>query len=35
MTIDERRARYEKMVATVRDDNVQRWTEDFVTDLTG
>jgi len=35
MTIDERRARYDKMVRTVHDDNVQNWTEDFVTDLTG
>ena len=35
MKIDERRARYDRMVRTVRDDNVEKWTEDFVTDLTG
>jgi trehalose 6-phosphate synthase len=35
MKIDERRERYEKMVGTVRDDNVQKWTADFVRDLTG
>ena len=35
MTLDERRARYDKMVRTVHDENVQNWTEDFVTDLTG
>ena len=35
MKIDERRARYDSMVRTVHDDNVEKWTEDFVTDLTG
>ncbi len=29
----ERQRRYEASIATVRDDNVKRWTEDFVTDL--
>ena len=33
MPLDERKARYEKMVASVRDDNVQAWTADFLRDL--
>ena len=35
MKIAARRARYDRMVRTVHDDNVEKWTEDFVTDLTG
>ena len=33
MPLEERKARYEKMIVTVREDNVQRWTDNFVTDL--
>ena len=33
MPLDERKARYEKMVASVRDDNVQAWTANFLRDL--
>jgi trehalose 6-phosphate synthase len=33
MPLDERKARYEKMVASVRDENVQAWTADFLRDL--
>lgn len=35
MPLAERQRRYEASIATVRDDNVKRWTEDFVTDLAG
>ena len=33
MPLAERKARYEKQIVTVREDNVQRWTENFVGDL--
>lgn len=33
MSLEERQRRHEAMIGTVRDDNVQRWTEDFVRDL--
>ena len=33
MPLAERKRRYEKMIATVRDDNVQNWTRDFLRDL--
>ena len=33
MPLAERKRRYEKMIATVRDDNVQNWTRDFLCDL--
>lgn len=33
MPLDERKRRYEKMIATVRDDNVQNWTRNFLHDL--
>ncbi|MCR2832967.1 alpha,alpha-trehalose-phosphate synthase (UDP-forming) [Parerythrobacter lacustris] len=33
MPLDERKRRYEAMVKTVRDDNVQQWTERFTADL--
>ncbi len=33
MQLPERKARYEKLIATVRDDNVQEWTENFRNDL--
>jgi len=33
MPLDERKRRYEKMIATVRDDNVQNWTRNFLRDL--
>ncbi len=33
MSLEERRQRYEKLIGTVRDDNVQGWTEDFLSDL--
>ncbi|WP_234002334.1 MULTISPECIES: trehalose-6-phosphate synthase [unclassified Erythrobacter] len=33
MPLDERKARYEKMIGTVRDDNVQDWTASFLRDL--
>ena len=35
MPIDERKRRYEALVATVRDDNVQEWTTTFLDDLSG
>ncbi len=34
MPLEERKARYEKLIGTVRDENVKQWTEDFITDLT-
>lgn len=33
MPLEERKARYEKMIVTVRDENVQRWTQNFIDDL--
>lgn len=33
MPLDERKARYEAMIGTVRDDNVQAWTSQFCGDL--
>ena len=33
MTLEERKARYQKLIATVRDDNVQDWTANFLRDL--
>ncbi|HBR85477.1 MAG TPA: trehalose-6-phosphate synthase, partial [Erythrobacter sp.] len=33
MTLEERKARYRKLIATVRDDNVQDWTANFLRDL--
>ncbi len=33
MPLEERKARYQKMIVTVRDENVQRWTENFIADL--
>ena len=33
MPLDERKNRYEAMIATVRDDNVRTWTTDFCADL--
>ena len=33
MKMDERKARHAAMLKTVRDDNVQRWTENFTADL--
>lgn len=33
MPLEERKRRYEKMIATVRDDNVQNWTSNFLHDL--
>ena len=33
MPLDERKARYGKMIETVREENVQRWTENFIGDL--
>ena len=33
MPLDERKARYEKMIVTVREDNVQEWTKTFLADL--
>ena len=35
MPLEERKARYEKMVASVRDENVQAWTANFLRDLAG
>jgi trehalose 6-phosphate synthase len=29
----ERKERWEQLIVTVRDDNVQRWTENFTSDL--
>ncbi|MDG6078534.1 trehalose-6-phosphate synthase [Erythrobacter litoralis] len=33
MPLDERKARYEKLIRTVREDDVQSWTNNFLTDL--
>ena len=33
MPLEERQARYEKLIATVRDDNVQEWTATILSDL--
>ncbi len=33
MPLAERKSRYEAMIATIRDDNVQAWTEEFCADL--
>jgi trehalose 6-phosphate synthase len=33
MPLEERRERWEELIVTVREDNVQRWTENFTTDL--
>ena len=33
MPLEERKARYEKLIRTVRDDNVQDWTQTFLDDL--
>ncbi|TIX51995.1 alpha,alpha-trehalose-phosphate synthase (UDP-forming) [Alteraurantiacibacter aquimixticola] len=33
MPLEERKARYEKLIGTVRDDNVLVWTENFIADL--
>lgn len=33
MPLDERKARYEAMIATIRDENVQAWTHNFCADL--
>lgn len=33
MPLDERKARYEAMIGTIRDDNVQAWTSRFCADL--
>lgn len=33
MSAEERKRRYEAMIGTVRDDDVQSWTEDFCNDL--
>ncbi|RIV93348.1 trehalose-6-phosphate synthase [Aurantiacibacter xanthus] len=33
MPLEERKARWERMIGTVRDDNVHWWTENFVGDL--
>ncbi|QZD89968.1 trehalose-6-phosphate synthase [Qipengyuania aurantiaca] len=33
MPLEERKRRYEALIVTVRDDNVQDWTETFLTDL--
>ena len=33
MPLEERKRRYEAMVTTVREDNVQAWTADFLNDL--
>ncbi|HEU4820589.1 MAG TPA: trehalose-6-phosphate synthase [Qipengyuania sp.] len=35
MAPDERQSRWQAMHASVRDENVQRWTEDFTRDLAG
>ncbi|QDH35234.1 trehalose-6-phosphate synthase [Porphyrobacter sp. YT40] len=35
MPLDERKARYEAMIGTIRDDNVQTWTQRFCDDLRG
>lgn len=33
MPLKERKARYKKLIKTVREENVQRWTENFIADL--
>jgi len=33
MPLEERKARWEKLIVTVRDENVQNWTTNFITDL--
>ena len=33
MPLEERKSRYEKLIVSVREDNVQRWTESFIADL--
>jgi trehalose 6-phosphate synthase len=33
MPLEERKARYEAMIGTIRDDNVQAWTNQFCADL--
>jgi trehalose 6-phosphate synthase len=33
MPLEERKARYQAMVGTIRDDNVQDWTKRFCDDL--
>ena len=33
MPLEERKRRYEALIRTVRDDNVQDWTENFLSDL--
>lgn len=33
MSVEERKARHQAMIGTVRDDNVQEWTENFCNDL--
>lgn len=33
MPLDERKARYQAMIGTVREDNVQRWADHFCADL--
>jgi len=35
MSLAERKARWEQLIVTVREDNVLRWTEDFIADLEG
>ncbi|MGB3806031.1 MAG: trehalose-6-phosphate synthase [Erythrobacter sp.] len=35
MPIEERRRRYERMIGTVRDDHIGKWTSDFYSDLAG
>lgn len=35
MPLAERKSRYEAMITTIRDDNVQAWTEEFCSDLEG
>lgn len=34
MPLEERKERWKKLIVTVRDDNVLRWTENFISDLT-
>ncbi len=33
MPLEERKERYEKLIVTVREENVLRWTENFITDM--
>lgn len=33
MPLEERKSRYDKLIVTVREENVQRWTENFIEDL--